>query len=112
MDAYDESAGRPLSGRARDQFNGSVNLRDPRSGLSMVAMALWTGERPFYIQTGDDTVRREVAASYLNLVLNLGWKINAHFGLNVRGENLLDEGDATFLAQRPRRFVLSIKSNL
>lgn len=112
LDAQDVSANRPLSGRARNQINGTMNLQHPSSGISMSTIILWTGERPFYLENEGDDARRETADAYVNLVVTVGWKLNRVLSLTMRGENLLDEGDPTFLAQRPRRYVLSLKSQL
>ncbi len=112
LEAINTSEDRPLSGRAEMQLSGMLVLRDPSNGLSLNVSSVWTGKRPFYLQTDGDEVTRFEADPYMNLAVNIGWRIYSYLRLSVRGENLLDEGDKDFLGQRPRRFVLALGAGL
>ncbi|MBV72136.1 MAG: hypothetical protein CMH52_12485 [Myxococcales bacterium] len=112
LDAYDEIQRRALAGRPTHQFSGALTLRYPPAGLSWHTQAVWTGERPFYVPDDAMNMTDVIAASYLNLATSVVWKFHTVLSVTARAENLTDAGEAVYLNQRPRRFVLGLSANI
>jgi len=110
LSAENLTASRPLQGRAKHQVSGALQWRSQSSGFSVGAQAVYIGARPFYVlePTGDE--RRVTADPYTNLSTTLGYQIVEYLRAFIRGENLLNAGQTTYLAQRPRRFVLGLSA--
>ncbi|MEO8181817.1 MAG: TonB-dependent receptor [Deltaproteobacteria bacterium] len=94
-----------LSGVAAQRATASVRYRAPNVGFETSWRGTFVGTRPFYQDTdGDGTDEQRNAYGYASIDVRVAQRIGYGFRSFFLGENLLNAGDAEFLALAPRTF--------
>jgi outer membrane receptor for ferrienterochelin and colicins len=105
-DAYSRgSSNQRLSGVPAQRATAGLRYRAPNVGLETSWRGTFVGKRPFYQDTdGDGTDERRDSYGYASIDVRVAQRIGYGFRSFFMGENLLDAGDAEFLALAPRTF--------
>ncbi len=115
-DAIDESANTPLPGRPKHRGSLSLQYNLRKYGLALSSSARFVGRRPFNIN--EDQIQQDeiiFAQPYVywdaRASLNLRPYLKTDFDTIVfsRAENLLNEGNATYLPVVPRSFFAGLE---
>jgi outer membrane receptor for ferrienterochelin and colicins len=94
-----------LSGQPAQRATASVRYRAPNVGFETSWRGTFVGTRPFYQDTdGDGTDEQRNAYGYASIDVRVAQRIGYGFRSFFLGENLLNAGDAEFLALAPRTF--------
>jgi len=94
-----------LSGVPAQRATASLRYRAPEIGFETQWRGSFVGTRPFYQDTdGDGVDERRNAYGYASIDVRVAQRIGYGFRSFFLGENLLDAGDAEFLAMAPRTF--------
>jgi outer membrane receptor for ferrienterochelin and colicins len=96
---------RKLSGVPAQRATASLRYRAPEIGFETSWRGSFVGTRPFYQDTdGDGIDERRDAYGYASIDVRVAQRLGYGFRSFFQGENLLDAGDAEFLALAPRSF--------
>jgi outer membrane receptor for ferrienterochelin and colicins len=94
-----------LSGQPAQRATASLRYRAPNVGFETSWRASFVGTRPFYQDTdGDGAEERRNAYGYASIDVRVAQRLGYGFRSFFLGENLLNAGDAEFLALAPRSF--------
>jgi outer membrane receptor for ferrienterochelin and colicins len=94
-----------LSGQPAQRATASLRYRAPNVGFETSWRGSFVGTRPFYQDTdGDGVEEQRDAYGYASIDVRVAQRIGYGFRSFFLGENLLNAGDAEFLALAPRTF--------
>jgi outer membrane receptor for ferrienterochelin and colicins len=96
---------RRLSGTPAQRATASLRYRAPNIGFETTWRGSFVGTRPFYQDSdGDGDEEQRNSYGYANIDVRVAQRIGYGFRSFLFGQNLLDAGDAEFLALTPRTF--------
>ena len=108
-DARDRETDLQLQGRATHRGNARVSMHHEPWNIRGMMRSSIVGARVFYIDEDFDGQSEEVPSDpYVTLDARLAKGLGPHLEVYAGADNLLDEGDATFLTMPPRLFYIGV----